>query len=181
MLALTALLAISGQAMATTFDLGAQMAPAILNVGDTFNTPQNQFTDDFIFSIPAASVYSVTSTFSMANIFDIANLQSSLYSGTPDTGVLVEGGVVNQVSGPGFSGTIVVIDPITLQSGNYFLQVSGDVTGTSGGSYTGVMNISAVPEAKEWALLLSGLGLIGFIAARRRRNAGVGGEFPAFA
>lgn len=167
--------------MATTFDFGAQTAPAILTVGDTFNTPQNQFTDDFIFSIPAASVYSVTSTFSMANIFDISNLQSSLYSGTTDTGVLVEGGVVNQVSGPGFSGTIVVIDPITLQSGNYFLQVSGDVSGTSGGSYTGTLNISAVPEAGASAMLICGLGLIGFIAARRRRNAGVAGEFPAFA
>lgn len=33
-------------------------------------------------------------------------------------------------------------------------------------------NVAAVPEPGEWLLMLSGLGLIGFIATRRRNNAG---------
>src|SRR5271169_925345 len=177
-LGLSTLFALSGQAMATTTDLGAQTAPSILNFGDTFNTQQSQFYDEYMFSIPMTSVYSITSTFSLGNIFGINNLQSSLYSGTldittgrPSSGALVEAGTVTQLSGPGYSGTVDVISPITLGSGNYILEVGGNVSGTAGGSYTGTLNISPVDEPEEWVLLLFGLGLIGFIATRRRRNA----------
>jgi len=177
-LGLSALFALSGQAMATTTDLGAQTAPSILNFGNTFNAPQSQFYDEYMFSITSASVFSVTSTFSLGNIFGINNLQSSLYSGTldittgrPASGALVEAGTVTQLSGPGYSGIVDVISPITLGSGNYVLEVGGNVSGTAGGSYTGTLNISPVDEPGEWVLLLFGLGLIGFIATRRRRNA----------
>jgi hypothetical protein len=73
---------------------------------------------------------------------------------------------------------VAVIDPITLGVGNYVLEIRGDVTGTAGGGYAGVLNISPVPEPGEWALLLFGLGLMGFIAARRSSNSGPAGSRP---
>jgi N-acetylglucosaminyldiphosphoundecaprenol N-acetyl-beta-D-mannosaminyltransferase len=63
-----------------------------------------------------------------------------------------------------------VIDPITLSSGNYILEVRGDVIGAAGGGYGGILRISPVPEAGEWLLMLLGLALIAFIAARRNRK-----------
>ncbi|MGB4810946.1 MAG: FxDxF family PEP-CTERM protein [Methylophilaceae bacterium] len=44
------------------------------------------------------------------------------------------------------------------------------VNGTSGGngSYSGNLNIAAVPEPETYALMLAGLGLIGFAARRNK-------------
>jgi PEP-CTERM motif len=57
---------------------------------------------------------------------------------------------------------------------NYFIRVQGNygaVAPFDVAAYgSGNLLISAVPEPSEWALMLSGLGLMGFMA-RRRRNA----------
>lgn len=36
-------------------------------------------------------------------------------------------------------------------------------------SYAGTLNVSAVPEPETWAMMLGGLGLIGFMARRRKK------------
>lgn len=50
----------------------------------------------------------------------------------------------------------------------YQFVVSGNVTGTLGGSYGGALAAAPVPEADTYAMLLAGLGLVGFMVARRR-------------
>lgn len=50
--------------------------------------------------------------------------------------------------------------------GQWYLAVANEASGT-----TSVFNISAVPEAQTWALLLAGLGVVGW-AARRRAPGG---------
>lgn len=50
----------------------------------------------------------------------------------------------------------------------YHFVVTGDVTGSLGGSYSGLIAAVPVPEAKTYALMLAGLALVGFMA---RRNA----------
>ena len=172
---LSALFALSGQAMATTTNLGTQSAPVSLTYAGSFLSPQNQFYDDYLFTIAPASIDSITSTISLGNLFGINNLQTRLYSGTvPTTGVptgLLEAwSTAIQISGTGYSGTMAVISPITLGAGNYVLEVRGDVVGTAGGSYAGTLNISPVPEAAEWIMLLAGLTLMGFVAVRRRQT-----------
>ena len=53
-----------------------------------------------------------------------------------------------------------------LGAGTYYLTFVG--TGT--GSYGGTLEVSAVPEPETYALMLAGLGVVGFMAARRSRG-----------
>lgn len=52
----------------------------------------------------------------------------------------------------------------------YQFVVTGDTTGTLGGSYGGALAAVAapVPEAKTYGMMLAGLGLVGFVVYRRR-------------
>lgn len=183
---LSTLFALSGQAMATTTDLGPLTPPSSLVYGDIFGAPQNRFYDDFMFNIPMATFSSITATINLGDFFGIDNLESRLYSGTVTTtgtpsGLLEAWSNPIPISFGGLSGTVAVINPIALGAGDYILEIRGDVVGSAGGGYAGLLNISPIPEAGECAMLLFGLGLIGFIAARRKRNAGVIEEFAAFA
>jgi hypothetical protein len=167
----------SGQAMATTKDLGPQSPPVSLTIGNTFLSPQSQFYDDYLFSISPASFDSITTTINLGSMLGINNLQTRLYSGTvtttgAPTGLLQAWSIAIPISGTGYNGSIAVISPVTLSAGNYVLEVRGDVVGSAGGSYAGVLNIAPIPEPGEWALLLIGLGVIGFVAVRRKQNDG---------
>lgn len=55
-----------------------------------------------------------------------------------------------------------------LGPGDYQFVVSGKVTGNWGGAYGGVLAATPIPEAKNYTMLLAGLGLVGFAIARRR-------------
>jgi N-acetylglucosaminyldiphosphoundecaprenol N-acetyl-beta-D-mannosaminyltransferase len=172
---LLALLVASGSVMAANTSLGAQTAPSILSIGNAFTSPQGQFYDNYLFSIPTASADSITSTISLGSVFGINNLETRLYSGTTisaglPTGNLIATSTMLPVNGIGFNGTVAVINPITLSSGSYILSVMGSVVGTSGGSYAGTLNISPVPEIAEWTMLFFGLGMLGLVAARRKRD-----------
>lgn len=174
-LGLVALFALSEQAMATTTDLGAQAAPISLTYGGTYFAPQNQFYDDFLFTISPSSVGFIASTISLGSLFGINNLQARLYSGTLTTtgkpsGLLQAWSTAIPLSGTGYNGTVSVISPITLGAGSYILEMRGDVVGTAGGSYAGVLNISPVSEPAEWTMMLLGIGFIGIAVARRKKS-----------
>lgn len=57
-----------------------------------------------------------------------------------------------------------------LAAGNYALNVLGFATGTGGGFYAGgfVTETAPIPEPETYAMLLAGLGMIGFMIRRRR-------------
>ena len=171
------LLAVSESAMAVSVNLGTQSAPSTLSVGNVFNSPSGQFYDNYLFSIPASSANSITSTIRLGSVFGINSLETRLYSGTSINsgmpgGMLLATSSIFSDTGNGFNSTVAVINPTTLNSGDYILSVTGNVVGTFGGSYAGTLNISPVispvPEIAEWAMLVLGLGMMGFIAARRR-------------
>ncbi|MCC7098156.1 MAG: FxDxF family PEP-CTERM protein, partial [Rubrivivax sp.] len=46
----------------------------------------------------------------------------------------------------------------------------GDGSYSHGGMYTLTSTIMPVPETETWAMMLAGLGMLGFLAARRRRD-----------
>ncbi len=67
--------------------------------------------------------------------------------------------------------TTLDISSLMLGAGmGYKFVVTGNVTGTLGGSYGGALAAAPVPEAKTYALMLAGLGLIGFMVSRRRMS-----------
>ena len=127
------------------------------------------FYDDFIINIPNSSVNSVSSTIDFGNLFRISNLQVRLYAGsTPSlTPVGVIDGWSTAISAGSETGTVSVLPLTTLDPGNYVLEVRGLADGQYGGSYSGVLNVAAVPlPAAAW-LLTSAIGVLG---ALRRRN-----------
>jgi len=46
--------------------------------------------------------------------------------------------------------------------------VTGTTAGTSGGTYLGTLSAAPVPEAKTYAMMFAGLGLVGYTVLRRR-------------
>lgn len=59
----------------------------------------------------------------------------------------------------------------TLGAGNYQVNFKYDIATQTRGTYTGGLSIAAVPEPETYAMLLAGLGLIGFSARRRKAHA----------
>lgn len=134
-----------------------------------------EFYDDYVFTIDAAAVNSVTSTINLGNVFAVDNLQARLYDATSQSSLPVlgtpVGGVIedwsSSVSGGG-NVMLTILDNVSLASGTYVLEIRGSVSGSSGGSYAGVMNVAPVPLPA--ALWLFGSALAGVAASRRRRG-----------
>lgn len=62
-----------------------------------------------------------------------------------------------------------ILDPSALGApGFYQFVVTGVTAGTSGGTYLGTLSAAPIPEAKTYAMMLAGLGLVGFVVLRRR-------------
>lgn len=61
---------------------------------------------------------------------------------------------------------------VLLGSGPHSITVTGNVVGRSqGGSYSGVLNVAAVPEPATWALMIMGFAGAGAMMRRRRATA----------
>lgn len=68
------------------------------------------------------------------------------------------------------SKTSLYEDGFKLHSGTYYLEITGDIV-SNGGSYSGVLTTTPVPEPTGWALMLAGLGAMGVLARRRKTQA----------
>jgi hypothetical protein len=114
----------------------------------------------FLFGTPAGSV------------FDINNMMVSLYQGALGSGVFL-----GSSAAPGTN--IASYSQNSLGAGNYYFSVGGNTSGTAKqGLYTFAIDVapseatppSPVPEPETYAMMLAGLGLLGF-AARRKAKA----------
>lgn len=169
---LAAICAFSGQAMATTqtYSLGALGAPSSRGIFDQEMTI-GAFTDNWTFSVPTSSFSSSITTATLGSFWNIDGLTATLIQTTTPGGTA--GTTLENSTSFGTAGVVstAFVSPINLAAGDYNLQITGIVTGTGGGTYGGGINVSPVPEPSESALLLSGIGLMGFIAVRRRKSA----------
>jgi PEP-CTERM motif len=145
--ALAAALAVSSiPALAVSTDLGP-LNGDIEGFGNIFTTGAGVFSDTFSFSLGSAMTVSGMTGWSGIGTFGLVLLDSM-------------GDTLDTDTTPGsFS--------FSLAAGSYALNFVG--FGAAPGSFYGG-NVSAVPEPEAYALMLAGLGMIGFIAARRRER-----------
>ena len=122
-----------------------------------------------------------TYSFSLASTSDVASSVASLGLTVPGTyGLFMPGadGMVNTADDMAtpyawtYGGTPTV-HKVTLAPGDYYYAVTA--LGAPVGAYviasaTAVGTPTAIPEPETYALLLAGLGVVGFLARRRRFN-----------
>lgn len=180
LVAAAALWSLADAAAATTTALG----PATVGTSLTFAGAARQglaFADIFTFFLPLngrGSGY-VVSNFALLDSLDGAVLSSFSLVRNLD-GIVGNGDdTVLAIQDVGAAGGGLTFGGIA--GGSYYLKVAGSGNGTQGDSYTGAISVAisvaalAIPEPATCALMLAGLGGVGFVAGRRRcgRRCGV--------
>ena len=168
-------------AIALSMGLSAANAASLgtLSGTKTVSTPTTagSFTDLYDFSVApnrGAAFVSTSVTFASYG----ASLSSlALYLGSfSNVAQLVGETAIFKVTSPTVTnlGGGIVVDSISGKSLNlatntaYTLVVGGTSIGAS--QYTNIIALAPVPEPETYAMLLAGLGLMGFVARRRQKN-----------
>ena len=153
-IAAAAILAVSGSAFAASYDFGAHDQ---LESSGLVGLSGGAFGDTYTFTLAAQSTVA-----SAAQIFGGFG-SYSLFSGDALPGGLAD----TQLFSFNFG---TAANSVSLAAGSYFYVISGLTFGP--GVYT--LNSSAVaapvPEPETYALMLAGLGIVGFMAARRKQS-----------
>ena len=165
-LAVSSLLAMGSAQANTITDLGPASPGTPLSFGAL---AQGSFNDIFTFSLPAngGSGYSITNFTLLPGAFNTILTTMSLFSNPDGVPFTADDMLLGSSMMPG-SGSLALAVP-SSPAGFYFLNVTGITNGQAGGIYNGAISV-AIPEPETYALMLGGLGLIGFMAARRRRQ-----------
>jgi hypothetical protein len=121
-------------------------------------------------SAQTTSVFDLTSgTFANAYTFTLSSMLSDVTGDTNSSGVSWFGVLLQSPTVPYTALDTNPDDGFSfkgLSAGTYALTFLGSGTGGYGGFYT----VTAVPEPETYAMMLAGLGAIGFVAARRRNR-----------
>lgn len=141
----------------------ASAAPTILDLSSgsaTFSGSLAEETFQFTLGVPATDgIGSVFTQFTNTFGYDLTSVtfgSSTLPVISINLGAGMTTEFVNLFSGP-------------LAAGTYSFTVKGTPK-MAGGSFTGNISVTPVPEAESIALALAGLGVVGAVAARRRKQ-----------
>jgi opacity protein-like surface antigen len=161
-------------------------------------TAAGAYAEDHVFDIPLTGPSPQGSyTAGFESVHTSAGAFVDTFTFTPTVAGMLEGSLVTTSSGPatninftsatingiafnfspigdnewGFTGVHFSSGPLVLK---LFGVAGPDVTAGSSitASYGGTLNVSAVPEPETWAMMLGGLGLVGFMARRRKKVEG---------
>lgn len=148
--------------------------------GDTFSMDNNgaMFADHFTFSVN-----------DMGGPMNFDAIVSSI-SRSEDTGLDFSGLSLYRVGGgmgtDGTSGDTLISSGTSLQSGamdvwtlssdnlqagDYYVMVSGNLVSDTSASFGGAVMLAPVPEPETYGMMLAGLGVLGFLARRRKQAA----------
>lgn len=171
------LLSIAAAALALVASIGAHatttnLVPAIVGSPLSFGgfaTP-GLFNDVFTFTMPTngGSGYSVTNFTLLPGQFNTALSALSLVSNA--NGILNDFDDTTLTTSFTPGGNSLSMAWLAVPAGNYYITVTGTANGAQGGIYNGAISVSPVPEPETLAMMLAGLGAVGFIAMRRRRD-----------
>jgi hypothetical protein len=162
-LARLAALALLGAACTSSF-ADTTTSPLDISSGNALfgrNNAMGNFVDNYTFNLASSSFLtsSVSSSASGAQDLDF-------------TSIVIQNAASVVVAS--FSGNFgndmnefYALSQVQLAPGSYHLMVSG-LNSVSQASYAGTMAVTAVPEPASGALIMGGLGLVGFIIRRRR-------------
>jgi len=170
-LAFAAVLAIPGRAGAasTSWDYGLQTVPTTLYWGPLALThgPSESFTDKIQFQTSFSFAASFIDNFT--NFANFASLSATLWNTAGPVQVFAAD--PNSPFAP-FS-TISSIPSSMLSAGSYEVRLIG-VTSASmtpnPWAESGGLVLAAIPEPETYAMMLAGLGLMGFVARRRKQG-----------
>lgn len=158
---------VSLPASAVTFtkteNLG-DLVGSTVTIGNTFSNVVGSFVDTYVFDLSEAS-QSVGTTVTFSLSLGNSSLALSNMTLTLMDGAMTVLGSDTQAA----SGNTLYIDTLLGVGTGYSFVVAGDVTGSLGGSYAGLVAAVPVPEAETYAMMLAGLGLVGLMARRRRQ------------
>lgn len=164
-------------AHASVMDLGVISGTETLS-----NTTQpGQFTDFYKFSVPVSNAAAIATTSILYEATYGTLVQSlNLYRGSFDTAASLPAipislpFITTIAESNGWLITTLASSAI-LDAAAYTLVIGG--TGTGQAAYTGIISLTEtprtlppVPEPETYAMLLAGLGMLGFIARRRQKN-----------
>jgi hypothetical protein len=114
-------------------------------------------------------LFSNTYDFSIPTLSDVGGGVSNLYLKIGKKTWDISNLSLTLMSGSTVLGQGSAFDVLGLAQGNYSFTVAGNAIGTKGGKYFFNAVAAPVPEPSSWAMMLGGLGLIGFMSYRRRQ------------
>ena len=166
-LAVIAALFASQSVFANTYDLGLLTPPVAVSQQSDSLGSDTDFGDYFTFTLTADAATLFGSApdvkIKIDGLKDKINIQDiDLFSGAVGSDSLVKHDIDKSDEGFSFK---------SISAGTYYLYVTGTQKGAGNGTYT--LNIAAtaataVPEPEAYAMMLAGLGLIGFAARRKQ-------------
>jgi hypothetical protein len=118
------------------------------------------FADNWSFTAPAtaATVSGAAISVNLTPYWNIEGILIELYDSA------------DMLIATGATGTGTAITGASVMGGaDYYFKVTGDVAGAPNGFYT-FTAVSAVPEPGTYAMLMAGIGIVGLLVMRRRRD-----------
>ncbi|MES2901276.1 MAG: FxDxF family PEP-CTERM protein [Pseudomonadota bacterium] len=134
--------------------------------GDSFaaDNQGDTFMDQFTFTVTdfPQNFDAIVSSISRAANTGLDITALGLYS---EAGSLIRSGM-SMSTGARDVWTLTTTDALAV--GRYYLQVSGTLVSNTSGSFGGSVMLNPVPEPETYGMLLAGLGVMGFLARRRK-------------